>query len=404
MTALRIADRPFLRLFEPETDVTTSVWTIAKAFDSFRAPELLSKSRGHQSDARRWLKLWAEFEAELLESLALRNSPSSHGAGDAQRTTHPLRLDQVSSRHLQAYGLWLVERGFSASSRNKAVGEIRTTIERASAEGVPVQTIKTKRQATSARPRYYYDDAAIAKLWDGCGSMTWPPQTSTPKAKSSFRGSGVPPSEFWRAAIILLRNYGMRVQDLVAYAEGKTPITWADVHDDARSPNPDSLECWPLGWLDYTASKTGQRFCLPLTPSARGALDRLRLGAVALHGNHVPASAVVFTCPKSHGLTERFKRLQAAIGVSTRDGKPYELEDFRKTVATYSAQSDRGLPYALCGWGGGGIKERHYQHQEPLLVRKLHRAPLPACFDAWVSPEHTAAVSAWVASEYSQQV
>ncbi|MCA9135006.1 MAG: hypothetical protein KDA45_17675, partial [Planctomycetales bacterium] len=129
--------------------------------------------------------------------------------------------------------------------------------------------------------------------------------------------------------LILLRNYGMRVQDLCAYAKGKSPITWGDVHLDPRSPNPESLETWPLGWLYYKAAKTedssGREYYLPLTPSARAAIDRLRAGAFALGGGHIDLSQPIFCVPKSHGLTEKFKTLQQSAGVATRAGEAYEL-------------------------------------------------------------------------------
>ena len=82
----------------------------------------------------------------------------------------------------------------------------------------------------------------------------------------------------------------------------------------------------------------------------------------------------------------------------TRSGAPYELEDFRKTVATYSGLIDTDLPHALCGWGGGGIKNKHYQQPEPLLVRKLSLCPLPECFGEWVDPNHVASVDAFLRS------
>ncbi len=47
----------------------------------------------------------------------------------------------------------------------------------------------------------------------------------------------------------------------------------------------------------------------------------------------------------------------------TRTGEPFELEDFRKTVATYAAPVNAELPDALCGWdGSASVKRKHYQN------------------------------------------
>ena len=206
------------------------------------------------------------------------------------------------------------------------------------------------------------------------------------------------PVDFWRSLIILLRNYGMRVQDLAAYSLGKTPICWksttSGVYLQSPSPNHESNESWPLGWLFYVASKTrttsGRKYYLPLTPSARAAIDKLQAAAMELDGK-LDLAMPIFRIPKSHGLTEQFARLQKLAGVATKTLEPFQMEDFRKTVATYTAPIHAGLPNALCGWDSSkesSVQHKHYQLPEVLLVRQLTRAPLPACFATWVSDDH----------------
>ena len=103
-------------------------------------------------------------------------------------------------------------------------------------------------------------------------------------------------------------------------------------------------------------------------------------------------SSIVRTCT---GLVW-VRSSMGASPLATRSGEPYELEDFRKTVATYSATVDGDLPHALCGWGpGGGVKTRHYQQPEPLLVRKLHQVPLPSCFAEWTNPATLGGAAWW---------
>ncbi|QDV26904.1 site-specific integrase [Aureliella helgolandensis] len=389
----KIIDRPFLRLYDPETlSSPQSAWTLQKAFDDLRWPDCQKLKSA--SDGRRWMRFWQEFEAELCA---------------AQRIVHPLSCADIGSRELKAFQLWMQEAGRfpppkGASSINKAIREIILVLSLASQEGIEVQTVKQPKQLrTQARPRFYFDDSAVERLWDAASHVAWPPaRVTSPRAGTTYRGSGVAPVVFWRSLLVLLRNYGMRVQDLVAYARHKSPLKWKDITFDPQSPNPESLESWPLGWLYYRASKTeessGREYYLPMTPSARAAIDRMRAGAFAANGGTVPPDALVFNCPRSHGLTRQFKDLQSQGKVATRAGVPYVMEDFRKTVATYSSLIHDDLPHALCGWGGGGIKHKHYQQPEPLLVRKLSLCPLPECFGEWVDPNHVASVDAFLRS------
>ncbi len=88
------------------------------------------------------------------------------------------------------------------------------------------------------RGKIYLDELQIACLWSAAEGMSWPAKESRLRTGSTFNRTGLPPSTFWRATLILLRTYGMRVQDLVAYERDKIPITWADICFDPRTPNP----------------------------------------------------------------------------------------------------------------------------------------------------------------------
>lgn len=399
MTAQRlIFDRPMLRLFtgadDPDHDITADDWTVQRAFDRFRWPELQHKRSA--GDGQRWLRFWLQFETELAE---------------AQRISNPLRLSAITTEHLRTYQQWL-EQHFplpkGASSIKKAVNEIELVLRLAAEKGCQVQSIrKPKPPRVRARPRYSIDDCEVAQLWEAMRQSLWPPATYAPKRGCEFLGTGVAPADFLRSILVLLRTYGMRVQDLVAYAHDKQPLRWGDISFDPRSPNPESNERWPLGWLYYKASKTAEsserEYYLPLMPAARAAIDRMRAGALRFHGGHLPPDAKVFLCPKSHGLTARFKRLQESIGLTTRLGDHYLWEDFRKTVASRSAVIHDGLPDALCGWqSAGGVRHRNYQLPEILLCRRLHAVDLPPCFDAWVDPLQSAEVRAWVRDNYTR--
>lgn len=401
-----ITDRPFLRLFTP--DVTDDLgWTMQRAFDELRWPELQHKRSS--TDGQRWLRLWHEFEVDLRAALASpARTYTESPEPQSQRITYPLaqnypmQISQITNREIKAFHAWLIERfplPGGASSVNKAIGEITLVLRLAADEGIEVQRVTPPRRIREqARPRYYLDAESIEKLWAAAEQMQWPTKTAT----RTFGGTAMHAGMWWQALLILLRTYGMRVQDLAAYEKCKKPILWSQVYFGDRSPNPESLETWPLGWMYYRAAKTsessGREFYLPLTPAARGAIDRLRAASERMDGR-LDLSAPIFRVPRGHGVTEKWKSLQDAASVRTRSGSYYELEDFRKTVATYAAPVHAELAGALCGWGGnGGIKHRHYQQPEPLLVRYLCRVPMPACFSQWIDPAHQSLVDRQLAT------
>ncbi|GAB5404332.1 MAG: hypothetical protein Aurels2KO_25630 [Aureliella sp.] len=377
-----------MRLFQPESE---QAWTVRRVFDELRWPELAPKASS--KDGQRFIAIWGKFESNCRR-VAYPSSvlaPSDYPIGVAIR--------DVSSRMLRAYQDWLKERfppPKGSSTINKAVREIVLLLKLAAAEGLEVSSYRPPKDLpTEGRPRYYFDDASVGKLWAAAENATWP----------KSRQTGVDPCVFWRSLLIMLRTYGPRVQDFAAYNKGKSKtrpkvgLLWRDVTigedgESVPSPNFESLETWPLGWIYYMASKTagssGRKYYLPITPPVRGALDRLRAGALAA-GTLSPA-ARVFPLSYSNTLPKAFAALQASAGVATRDGRKYELEDFRKTVATYSAAVDPGLPHALCGWGGSGVQQKHYQQPEVLLVKRIMDVPMPACFSQWAQAEHVTAV------------
>lgn len=415
--AHRISDRPFLRLYSDSPDQSSEPWTVRRVFEQLRWPELRLKASA--GDGQRWLKCWEEFEADLQAHLLSRQNPQQSGQsaqrtdGDAQRTTNPLLISDISSRDLRAFQMWLADRfplPAGASSINKAVKEIALLLKLAADEGIEVQRVTLpKHHKTQSRPRFYFDDLAVEKLWNAAAQMDWPPRAQPCRSIDGFRGTGMEPGDFWRCLVVLLRNYGMRVQDLAAYALGKTPICWksqsSGVYLQSQSPNHESNESWPLGWLFYVASKTrnssGRKFYLPLTPSARAAIDKLREASMELDNGSIDLAKPIFRIPKSHGLTEKFAELQKLAGVATKTCEPFQMEDFRKTVATYSSPIHAGLPNALCGWEASkesGVQHKHYQNPEVLLVRWLHRVPMPACFASWTTAEQATMINEHLAT------
>ncbi len=392
-------DPPRLRLFKPEAPDPDAL-TLAEAHRLYRMPALAKKSKGHLQDCMRALAKWAEFEAADLS--------------DGQRIGYPLPVSAITSSVVRRFQCWLAESTtWGPSSINKAVREVLATLALAGDEGLEVRPARCKRIPEPTGAKIYLDELQIACLWSAAEGMSWPAKESRLRTGSTFTGTGLPPSTFWRATLILLRTYGMRVQDLVAYERDKIPITWADICFDPRTPNPHGREEWALGWLYYQSGKVGRKYYLPLTRHTRAAVDRLRaaaeLRAKALGLDHVPSDWPILPCPHGGGLPRVWKTLCDAarvskpiklIGVepdgdkwvartnvserrfsSEREAQlwlegaaSYVLEDFRSTAATFYATIEKTLPNKICGWADGekkNVGRTNYINDEPFLLKYL---------------------------------
>lgn len=372
-------DRPLLRLHAPESrpDRVTLQW----AFEEYLVPELTQVRDSTRADYYRFLGYWADFEAASMPSTQ-SSQPAQTQPKQDPRISHPWVLAEITSRVVSAFSQWMTVQELGPSTINKAVNAVKRVIELAGQEGHQVNAIRVKPLRAPAAKKHYLDDLQIQQLWTAAGGALWP----SPVGRRRTPGSGMPPSTFWRAVLILLRTYGMRVQDLVAYESRKQPILWADITLSQRTPNPEGKCDWELGWLYYKASKTDREYYLPLTRHARAAIDRLAMHARAACGGELPADRPILPCPTGHGLNDTWKLLQAAARVSKPGGELYQLEDFRKTCATYLDEHCPELAYHVCGWSAVGSKvaHKHYINAERKLVASLPTAPMPGCFDDWM--------------------
>jgi hypothetical protein len=398
-------DRPLLRLFAPTPPSSESgeVLTLTAAHKLLREPELEKRSKGYRQDCLRAVASWVGFEAALVADPAAR-----------QRIIYPLPIADITSSLVRRFQEWLTETTtLSPSSINKTVREVLTTIALAGDEGLEIRNVRCKRMSEPTGAKIWLDELQIGQLWLAAGEMSWPGTTSDRK-RGNYAGTGLAPSTFWRAIIVLLRAYGIRVQDLVAYQRGKSPITWADITFEARTPNPHGREEWRLGWLYYQSGKVGRKYYLPLTKHTRAAIDRLhaaaklRAEAAGLPG--IPSDWPILPCPqggalprywkalcnrakvvkpiKKLGLEELGDKWVARTNVSERQFRTqkaaeqwlaiadsYVLEDFRSTAATFYATIEKTLPNKVCGWFDPNEKKNvgrtNYINDEPFLLKYL---------------------------------
>lgn len=373
-------DRPLLRLHTPPS-IDHNRMTIRLAYEEFLVDEIRTCKANTRADYSKYVDYWDEFEASTQSSQPAQAQPQ-----EDPRINDPWVLSEINSKVVGAFIVWMQSRGMSNSTTNKAKNCIKRIIELAGQEGCIVNPIRTKAVIAKPAPKHYIDDLQMAALWSACNGQTWPMRDG----RRTFNGSGMPPMTFWRCVLVFLRTYGMRVQDLVSYTHQKQPIKWKQIALSPRTPNPDGRLSWELGWLHYKASKTGREYYLPLTKHTRIAIDKLRELAIAAVGSEdLIADRPILPCPTGHGLTNHWQALQAKAGVSKPNGEHYDLEDFRKTCATYLSEHREDLPYHVCGWsleGGSRVAHRHYINGERVLVEHLPSAPMPGCFDEWLEP------------------
>lgn len=412
------SDRPLMRLFDPGIDAETM--TVARAHELFRMPILLNRSKSHRLSGVAALERWEEFERRIRDL--------------GQRIHYPLPIKDITSSYMRAFQEWLqATTTLGPAMINKTVMEIMSTIALAGDDGHEVRTVRCKRLPEPTGAKIYFDDLQMSQLWIASGEMDWPAkQVDKPRAGASFCGTGLEPSTFWRCAMILLRTYGMRVQDLAAYESDKTPVTWREICLTAKTPNPHGRAEWPLGWFTYRSGKMesrgGRQYYLPLTQYTRAAIDRLYAAALtraqSLGLDAVPGDWAVMPCPRGGALSRQWQLLCEkanvfrpieAIGIeemgdkwlakttvsskkcSSReeaeqwlaDERYYVMEDFRSTVATFLSAIEESLPNKVCGWTDGNkinTARKNYINDEPVLLKYLPSAPMPKCFDDWLEP------------------
>lgn len=187
---------------------------------------------------------------------------------------------------------------------------------------------------------------------------------------------------YWRSALVLFFNYGLDTGTVWKSTPDHEPILWRHVFWGRQSPDGQSKEQCPWGWLYYRRVKTDKAFYRPMNRVVHAHLK-------ALAATHPSDDGPVF-----HGGGSRpnapFQQLCALAGiplrknVETGQGECWELKDLRKTCATYY---DEHLPESsteILGHSVGGITYRHYAHRSPLAFKAIMTLPQPSAFMALV--------------------
>ncbi len=230
-------DRPLLRIHQP-IDLDRDRLTLRAAYEEFLVPEIAGAATSTRSDYARFVEYW---NGSRCLRIPLRlPKPTGFRPTDYRSVVH--KRHHLARRFCFTH--WLInDQRLSLSTADKACKAVKRIVSLAGQEGISVNHIRTKPLRPKPAAKHYLDELQIACLWSACNDTHWPSQNR----RRTFDGSGMPPSTFWRSVLIMLRTYGMRVQDLVSYSSDKRPITWGDVSLNPRTPNPEGRLDWELG-------------------------------------------------------------------------------------------------------------------------------------------------------------
>jgi integrase len=187
---------------------------------------------------------------------------------------------------------------------------------------------------------------------------------------------------YWRAALVLFFNYGLDTGTIWESSPEHEPLLWRHVSWERQSPDGQTKERSPWGWLFYRRVKTGKAFYRPMNR-----VVHVHLRSIALE-NPCPDEPVF----RGGGVRPncRFRelcelaRIKPKKNVQTGEEEVWLLKDLRKTCATYYDQHVPESSVEILGHSVGGITYRHYAHRAPLAMKAIMTLPQPSAFLALV--------------------
>jgi integrase len=327
------------------------------------------------------------------------------------RIMHPV-LNDVTPRRLAEFRLAMQTRQMpdnrgnlrpvSARSANKTLGAIEQVVN-AAAETEDLSAVRVRKiDALPQVDRLVLPDDALARIFAACDGATWP-------ARAADGRPTAPAPIVWRFIVVMLANYGMRTQDLVAYESHLHPLVWSNVSDSPESPHHDGQMRSDGGWLVYVPDKTARAkpdpLVLPINAAARHWLDALAEATPTGRDPDRPIVPVTYCARDFYG---QWRALVSAAGVKPKprldvtSGRPrltdrqYKLKHLRCTAATRIENHGATLGYPGVGQlvtghapdrsPGSRNAERsdvfgkHYYSPERALIETLTSIPQPAGF------------------------
>ena len=293
-----------------------------------------------------------------------------------------LPIAKIDRRHLIEFRDWLTARGASATSANRAVSTIgqilRCGIRNTLIKDAPRLEALPHR---GVAPKVFPSDDELTRVWEAFEYADWPTRTSQGQRLHYSATTG------WRALLIILRSYGLRIQEAVMMETGFRSLQWSNIHPPGPTPNPEGRTECEHGWLVYTPQKQERvkpdPLFLPLNATTKAAIDAVRPSVIDPNGLVFDWSLSSVSFYKSWYLAFA----QAQVRPKQLSGvKRYTPKHMRKSATTHINLHMPGLAQHIVGHGGDRsgqqsvISAKHYDNQEQAVLECVASMPLPECF------------------------
>jgi len=360
--------------------------TLREAFERYKLPELGGRSPDTIGEYRTHLARWEQFWS--AENRRREGSPT----GWEYRTHCPV-LPSIGRNELLLWRNWLLDLDGNLSPRtvNKHLGSVHaimsaTVVALAGAAErieLPDPPRLPALPAKVAARKLCLTHEQVDRLMQACAVSTWPANLHTAAPT------------YWRAAIVLWCNYGLRTQELVRYHGRMTSLLWSDIHWQPETPHPDGQAVNEWGWLTYTPEKQSgiksEPLVLPLNETTHRWPKAIRPSR--------DGRDEVFPWPLVSKLFyATWKQICSAAGIAPKkdfDGSQaeYQIKHLRKTCTTWHNDNvpgiaqyitghaaDRSPDQQLLGTRRSEVSARHYDSAENRILAAVLSLRQPTSF------------------------
>lgn len=257
-------------------------------------------------------------------------------------------VEDVTRARLIQFGQWLKDQfGIGPASINTHIDTIRQVCKCAFDNELTTKAAPSFPRLTESATvlKHYLSNKELNRLYKACKHAVWP--------------TTVDPVWHWRAALVMFYTYGMRTQELIAYRHDMTPLTWANIFKQKRTPARDGKAKCKYGWLQYLPQKQShikpEPLSLPVNEMVLFHLNKIRRD----EGRVIPF-------PKSsHQFYTQWRELQRIAKVCISEGEYYDVKHLRKTAATkYASIAGSEVSESITGHAKRGVSATHYRNIE----------------------------------------
>lgn len=370
------------RLFQPE-QIEEARPTVRELFEEVVAPALRASGLAtstigdYGSSVTKWEEFWQSGGPKVPDELSGTQN---------QAATEPAAAD-VTRSQLKAFAQWY--RGLAKPvTINRRVG-LLVAILSAAADDDDCEFVNPPRPPKRMTQvcntvKMQVPTRHVEAIYEACEVAVWP----THQAEGQPLDASA--ADYWRCLIVLLFNFGPRLQDVWAYDLKRSPICWdgetSGVVFDRESPRSEAES--DHGWLWYTPRKTRRTkpspLVLPLPYVVRRHLEIIR-------GN---GTGEVFNLPRNRTAFARQRaRIFEASGVSPKPAlsagrRHYVPKDLRDNCLSMHQRINRGIGPFITGHDDRSgdrvvIADRHYDNPEYALADHFRRVPQPLAFESF---------------------